>query len=273
MFRQKLSWILAIICIFAITACQQEDPLQPEDNTPVNTSTETVDNETPIIITPEATFAALRKTFKNPMLKDFQKLKEITQNEHYLAFLAQEYPTQEPFHNFDKFIQAIGPPRERYLPFLKNIIENPTDDDFDIFHYIIEEFRATEVLLYLALSKPGNLIKIVEAIEKQGAAFENREVQQWLELHIQDPRRQDFILSLRNFITELQKEDATRIQQLFNEYGENNGTIWLAILHPTLTAYIINNFTDIQVFIDWVEGNLFFDPVELRPEMLDRFQE
>ena len=253
MIVRTLSWILAIICIFAMTACQQEDPLQPEDNTPVNTSTETVDNETPIIITPEATFAALRKTFKNPMLKDFQKLKEITQNEHYLAFLAQEYPTQEPFHNFDEFIQVVEPPRERYLPFLKTITRNPTDEDFTIFHFLVDETKESNAILYHVLLKAENLVKILDIFENQLAAFESEEVQQWLEAHNIDIP--DFYPSFSTFVEELEKEDAARIQQLFNEHGENNGTIWLAILHPTLTAHIIYNFTDIQAFRNWVEEN------------------
>lgn len=254
MFIRKLIPILAVICIFAMNACQQEDPLQPEDSTPVNTSID----DTPVILTPEATFAALRTTFALPRTEYLLKLKTITEKKRYLAFLAQEYPTKEPFHNFDEFIQATEPPRERYLPFLKTITENPTDNDVDIFHYIVEEFRKTNALLYHFRSNPLDEFekKFSEILSKETAVFETREVQQWLEAHNVDVIV-DFYLSLKAFIVELEKEDTARIQQLFNEHGEDDGTIWLAILQPTLTAHIVNNFTDIHVFKDWVNGELF----------------
>ena len=114
------------------------------------------------------------------MLTDFSKLKKITKKKRYLTFLAQEYPTKEPFHNFDEFIQVVEPPRERYLPFLKTITQNPTDNDVDIFHYIVEEYRKTNVIMAQIRFNPANVEKLQEVIDNEIAALKTVEVQQWL---------------------------------------------------------------------------------------------
>ena len=229
----------------------------------------------------EDTFSKIKVLFPHRMLDEkFQTLQELTVTRTYLDFLSQEYSAEKSFQTFDAFLETAPPDSERYLPFLKEFIENPTAEDITLFHQITHGYRNANALQYHLFFDPNpGPLQIHTVMQKKTVIMENKAVQKWFERHfqIEEIPPLDFLknvmLPIENFIIGTEKEDARRIHGLFNEYGRDDGTIWLTILEPTLTGEIINNFTDVEVFATWVRGDFFPDqPIELPQQGIDFLQ-
>ena len=270
-----------ILCSFlfvllALSACNENVLLKPEVNV-----LETEQEQNVKKLTPNETFTKLRGLFLNPMLSgNLKKLQQLTETKDYLDFLSQEYPVEKPFQTFDAFLETVPPDSERYLLFFKKFIENLTDKDIAIIHQMVREYRNINALQYDLLSNPNAIARIHEIADKESAILENVEVQEWLKSHFENLEMQPplfllqtFVLPLKNVVIQIEKEDANRIQQPFDEHGKDDGTIWLAILEPALTGQILNDFTDTEVFLNWIKGEFFPDkPLEIPPEALEFLQ-
>ena len=269
-----------ILCSFlfvllGLSACNENVLLEPEVNV-----LETEQKQNGKKFTPKETFTKLRGLFLNPMLSgDLQKLQDLTKNESYLDFLSQEYPAEGPFQTFDAFLETAPPDSQRYLPFLKKFIEHPTVEDITILHQITHGYRNANATQHHILNDPNAVALLHTVLEKKTAVMEDKKVQKWFERHFQAQEipvlefLKTVILPIENFVIETEKEDARRIQDLFNEHGTDDGTIWLAIEEPVLTGEIINNFTDVEVFLAWVKGDFFPDrPLEVNQQVIDLLQ-
>ena len=103
----------------------------------------------------------------------------------------------------------------------------------------------------------GNVIQAILAIlEKKLSVLEEEPMKAWLELHFPE---HDFFPTFDNFVTETEREDVLLIQEEFEVHGKDDGLLWLALRNPTLTAEILNNFTNTDVFLKWTDG-FFFVP-------------
>lgn len=260
--------VLAIGCREAVIPAVKEDPREIKEP-------ETRE------LTHGDTFSKLKLLFPHRMLDEkFQTLRELTTTRTYLDFLSQEYPAEKPFQTFDAFLETAPPDSQRYLPFLKEFIENPTDEDITFLHQITQGYRNANAIQHHFFFDPNpDALHIHRVMEKKIAIMENKAVREWFERRFQAREippldfLQTVMLPIENFVIETEKEDARRIQQLFNEHGRDNGTIWLAILEPTLAGEIINNFTDAEVFVTWVKGDFFPDqPIELPQQGVDFLQ-
>lgn len=274
---KSLSGITLIFPLYLLLlgACHEDVFLEP-DQVVINEQEQKAPQ-----LTPEWVFSKLRGRFLNPILSgDLKKLREITKDRNYLDYLFQEYPEQ-PFTTFEEFLEKAQPAPERYLPFLEKTINNPTVEDIAILHKITRHYRNARALEYHILSNPDpNVVaRLNEVFEKKASAIEDKTVQEWLVLHFDAEKIPPlefvkiFTIPFENFVIETEKADVLRIEALFEEHGRNDGTIWLAILEPILIGQIVNGFTDVEVFLNWVKGDFFPDqPLELPQQAIDLLQ-
>ena len=207
--------------------------------------------------TPEDTFAKLKTIFPRPIFdEEFTTLVEVTASNTYLEFLTQEYRTEQPFSTLDEFLNAAPPDPERYRSFLKEFINKPNEEDIAIVHQMTLRYRCANAILYRMLHA-GNIVKaILDVLEKKLSVLEEAPTKAWLELHF--PNR-NFFENFESFVTETEKVDVLLIQEQFEKHGKNDGILWLALRNPALTAEILSNFTNTDVFLKWTDG-VFFLP-------------
>lgn len=151
----KIILIGTLVSLMVVSACERYDLLKVADDASANAPAVPA-----VELTPEVTFSKLRGAFRNPIFKDFSKLQSITQNRHYLAFLSQEYPAAKSFKSFDDFLETVKPQSERYLPFLKTFLKDPTDEDITMAHQIAQEYKSVNALQYEILNEQGDLLDV-----------------------------------------------------------------------------------------------------------------
>ena len=212
--------------------------------------------------TPEDTFGKLKTLFPRPIFdEDFTKLGEVTTSKTYLDFLTQEYRTEKPFRTLADYLKVAKPDPERYKPFLKESIGKSGEEDIAIVHQMTLAYRCANVILYQMIhgGNEENALKAIFAVlEKKLSVLEEEPVKAWLEIRLPNPdEAKEFFTALEHFVTETERKDAVFIQQQFEQHGKDDGLLWLALHNPALTAEILNNFTDTDVFLKWTEGVFF----------------
>lgn len=211
--------------------------------------------------TPEDTFAKLKMLFPKPILDgDFSTLSEVTTSKTYLDFLTQEYRTAKPFKTLADYLDVAKPDPERYKPFLKESIGKSDEEDIAIAHQLTLEYRCANVILYQMMhdGNPENVLKAIFAVlEKKLSVLDEAPVKAWMEIHLPPDQAKEFFTALEHFVTETERKDALFIQEQFEQHGKDNGLLWLAVRNPVLTAEILNNFTNTNIFLRWTEGDFF----------------
>lgn len=216
----------------------------------------------PLKPTPEDTFRKLKTLFPRPIFDaDFTKLSEVTTSKTYLDFLTEEYRTKKPFKTLTEYLDVAEPDPERYKPFLKEFINKPNAEDLVIAHQITLKYRCANVILYQMIHEGNeeNIIKAILAVlEKKLSVLEDAPTKAWMEMHLPNPNQgKEFFATLENFVKETEKEDARLIDEQFAQHGKDDGLLWLAVRDPALTAEILNNFTNTNVFLRWTKGIFF----------------
>ena len=211
--------------------------------------------------TPEDTFAKLKMLFPKPIFDgDFTMLGEVTTSKTYLDFLTQEYRTAKPFKTLADYLDVAKPDPERYKPFLKESIGKSNEEDIAIIHQLTLEYRCANVILYQMMhdGNPENVLKAIFAVlEKKLSILDEAPVKAWMEIHLPPDQAKEFFTALEHFVTETERKDALFIQEQFEQHGKDNGLLWLAVRNPVLTAEILNNFTNTNIFLRWTEGVFF----------------
>ena len=271
MVRLHFSVIFFLIfspCLLFFTGCSS-DP-DPDDPSAVESSV--VVDEVVHVPTAEDTFVELKALYPNDVLgEELETLGALTETRVYLDFLSYTYGAEEPFTTFADFLETAQPDPQRYLPYLEQFIDNPTEEDVSVLYRITQDYRAGHVLLHqLIVNNEFEPLHLFLILEKQMAYATDRDIKAWFERRFVPNRNQDnldnpdkegtserFFAGLPEFALELDKADAARIQTLFDTHGENDGTIWLAIRDPLLTGQILKDFTSKRVFLRWVAGDFF----------------
>ncbi len=282
MVRLHFSVIFFLIfspCLLFFTGCSS-DP-DPDDPSAVESSV--VVDEVVHVPTAEDTFAELKALYPNDTLgEELETLRALTETRSYLDLLSHTYgEKKETFPTFVDFLAAAQPDPDRYLPYLEQFIDNPTEEDVSVLHRITQDIGAGNVLLHqLIVNNEFEPLDLFLILEKQLAWGSDKNIKAWFERRFAPDRNQDvldnvnkeeaferFSAGLPEFVLELQKADAARIQTLFDTHGENDGTIWLAIREPLLTGQILKDFTSKQLFLmtnkqfflRWVAGDFFVE--------------
>lgn len=250
-----------VFILFAITTLQllgcSEDP--DTDTTSVE---KLIAEPIPPKPTPEDTFSKLKTIFPRPIFdEEFTTLIEATASKTYLDFLTQEYRTEKPFKTLGEYLDVAKPDQERYKPFLKEFINKPNEEDIVIAHQITLKYRCANVILYQMLHEGNgeNIVKAILAVlEKKLSVLEEAPTKAWMEMHLPNPDQvKEFFAALEHFVNETEKKDTLFIQEQFERHGKDDGLLWLALRNPALTAEILNNFTNTNVFLRWTEGVFF----------------
>ena len=254
----RFTVFILLASAFQLLGCSED----PDTNT---TSVERLVAEPiPPKPTPEDTFAKLKMLFPKPILDgDFSTLSEVTTSKTYLDFLTQEYRTAKPFKTLADYLDVAKPDPERYKPFLKESIGKSNEEDIAIIHQLTLEYRCANVILYQMIHGGEDNIKdginaIFAVLEKKLSVLDEAPVKAWMEIHLpnQDQAR-GFFTALEHFVTETERKDALFIQEQFAQHGKDDGLLWIAVHNPALTAEILNNFTNANMFLRWTEGDFF----------------
>lgn len=195
------------------------------------------------------------------MDKDFNTLKKVTTSKSYLDFLAQMYPAAIPFETLDGFLHVVPPDPEKYEPFLGEFIEVPTEEDVTNIHHMFLTYRHLNAEMH-QMTHNGDILGTANLVFKRVEVVQKDPIKTWMADRLGDLDQaalQKFFIDFENFVIETEKVDARKIQELFETYEKEEGLLWLAILDPALTGQILNDFTDTEVFLEWVKGEFFLE--------------
>ncbi len=217
-------------------------------------------------LTPDETFVKLKALYPNDVLgEELETLGALTETRTYLNFLSHTYGVEEAFLTFADFLEIAQPDPQQYLAFLEQFVEDPTEEDVSVLHNAIQDYRTGNALNYKELDvrhllggDDGGVWLLLKFLKRQLTPLSDAEFTAWMERRVGNQGEgNDFLVGLDTFVVELEKSDTVRIQELFTAYGENDGTIWLAIRDPLLTGQILKDFTSKRVFLRWVAGDFF----------------
>ena len=199
--------------------------------------------------------AQLRQEFPGNILNDdFTKIQEIIASETYLQFLKRTYQEYQ-FQNFDEFWTLASADEEPYVELLNTHLKSPrptpTAEDVDILRYMTLHHRTLNVRMYHGEN---------QGRESTVDMMMNEPVNSWLEQRLFDADGANFLLWIKILayhlilVEDLQEEDRAKIQALFVEHGVQKGFLRVALQEPVSLGYVLKDFTDVQVFRKWVDG-------------------
>ena len=205
----------------------------------------------------ERTFARLRNQFPQPIVDaDFTLLRKVVNSDTYLAFLTAEYPTDEPFQTFEAYLEDAPPDEERYLPFLKQWVGNPTPEDVEVVQWMTGKYRELNLHIFRIEFRQ---------VDQQGDAFQELDqVFEKLAVIAKDPREEAFMRryklqggferAFEDFVAATEREDARWLHEQFEaQNGIDEGLLWAALRKPALIGDILQHFSSTDVFLKWVE--------------------
>ena len=201
--------------------------------------------------------AELRAEFPGNVLDDdFTRMREIIASETYIDFLQGTYPQENQFQNFDEFWALASVDTEQYLELLnkyfKPPLPEPTAEDVEVLHYMALFERNLNVRLYHHEPVAVNELMLEMMM--------NEPVHSWLEQRFVDADAVNILLLIKLLVyhsilvNERQEEDREKIHALFVEHGTQKGFLRVALQEPVSLGYVLKDFTDVQVFRKWVDG-------------------
>ncbi len=145
------------------------------------------------------------------------------------------------------------------MPVIKqqeNVGSNPQEEqDIAIIHKLTLTTLQSKALKYHGT--PGTIAN---------APLENLlaspEVIAWMQLRFRDQNGKfdslgwvQFVISHRGFANKLHAETQSKLHSLFETEGKSLGILQFALEDPITTGHLINVFTDVEIFIKWVNGD------------------
>ena len=243
---------------FQLLGCSETTDNDTSEEIDTSSAATLITEPIPIKPTPEETFEKLKTLFPKPIFdEEFTTLGEVTTTKTYLDFLTQEYRTEKPFKTLTEYLTTIAPDPERYTPFLKESIGKADKEDIAIIHQMTSRYRCANAILYQQVDH-GNVLAILDVLEKKLSILEEGPIRDWLDGHVPN-QKQVFFTDFENFVFETEKTDTLLIKEQFEKHGKDNGILWVALRNPALTAEILNNFTNTDAFLKWINGDFFIE--------------
>lgn len=200
----------------------------------------------------------LRQQFQGNVLEDnFKILRQLTASQIYKAYLANTFPRDESFETLDEFWKVPPPPTEDFLRLFEGILENPADEQIAFIYRAMLAYKcfySTDITARKCGGSVGlGLANLPDAVvqNREELHRRNRGQDRWL-IDLGAKKYGVFNERYRNFAEDAIHADKRKIRGFFNEYGVNDGLIWLAIQEPELTGFFLSNFRDEAVFQGWV---------------------
>lgn len=250
--RLSACLFLGILLLFACQSSPDPSTLKPEKE---DTNTESRIEPVARPPTPEETFEQLKRENPDNILDDdFRTLRRLVNSKTYLDFLRRNHPLEDRYRTYDAFWEIAASHPSRYMPFLKQQLKKPDEEDAATVHLFAEHYRHVLTRGYHGedpdtfqdefaklMGGPGLNIGFKHFVDDE------RNVLNALELVF-------FLLELTFYVGKTDQTDAALAGELFDEYGEQDALIWLALEDPVLIGYILKDFTDVQVFRRWMAG-------------------
>lgn len=197
----------------------------------------------------EDIFPTLRRMFPKTILDaDLKTLREVTRSQPYLDFLTQESPREAPFQTFDEYLESAPPDVERYLPFLEKWIGAPTDEDIAIVHRLTVASREANFILY---REDFGAKDVWEIFDKKLGLFSGPLVEEFLERN--QLKAGQFSRIFETFVAQTEQTDARWLHEQLEEHGEDEGLLWSAIGNPVLIGELLQNLSNPDLFLRWVD--------------------
>ena len=243
---------LAVSLFFACQSSPDPSTLKPER--------ENIDPENGIApvarqATPEETFEQLKRENPGDVLdEDFRTLRRLVTSKTYLDFLRHNHPIEDQYQTFDGFWEIAASHPSRYLPFLKQHLEKPDEEDAANAHLFAEHDRHVMTREYHGEDPDMFQEEWAELMRGPGVDIGLK--------HFVDDARNAldgfgltlFVVKISLYVEEIEQADAVYAQELLNKHGDQDALIWLALADPVLIGYILKDFTDTQVFLKWMAG-------------------
>jgi hypothetical protein len=251
--------VFAIICYLLLSVVGCRDQLndlvssheEPSDTSPVALEPQ-VPTPVPEPPTFEDTLAKLQISYPDVLDAKFKTLQKVVNSKTYLAFFQHKYSLDEQVQTFDDLLASLPLPEERYMPFLEKHFEGPGELDIVGMHRWT--IHARHLSAQLCNAVPEDIFPRFAAFSK--AVDSDKQIADWLNFRFPnqlDPGVGEFLgKSIGLFTAQIEKEDQVKIKQQWDAYGKNEGLLRLALTDPFAIGYILNDFTDIDTFLLWV---------------------
>lgn len=210
--------------------------------------------ETSVVITSrelhDATFQGLQHLFPPPILDaQFQTLHKISATGLYVDFLKNAYPDVKPFQNFKTFLEHIPPNAELYTPILKKHYGTATEEGIVVSHHLSQAFQKARILIYHGTDPLVASETVITPIVQKDPVFE------WVLRRVRDEKVfEAFDTALQQLSWDIENENRAKIDKTLKERGRANGLLWLMLREPVVMGQVLQNFTDIEVFLKWLKG-------------------
>ena len=250
--RLQICLFLGASLFFACQSSPDPSTLKPEKE---DTNTESLIEPVARPPTPEETFEQLKRENPGNILDDdFRTLRRLVNSKTYLDFLRRNHPLEDQYQTYDAFWKIAASHPSRYMPFLKQQLKKPDEEDAANAHLFAVHYRHVLTRGYHGedpdtfqdefaklMDGPGLNIGFKHFVDAE------RDVLNGFELIF-------FLLELTFHVGKTEQTDAALAGELFDEYDEHDALIWLALKDPVLIGYILKDFTDAEVFRRWMAG-------------------
>lgn len=207
----------------------------------------------------------LRQRFDSSLFaENFRLLRVLINSENYLAFLSDAFPRNAPYSTLNDFWKIQPPPTEELLDLFQGLLENPNEKQIAFLHSQSLSWQCSSLDTFFYLDHangcgyPYPLPFIPQTADrehmKNAIYFATRHSPLDLIGAEKDAHWVDPLLERRKRYA----EDTNDIQQkkirgFFNTYGADTGMLWLAIQEPTITGFILSNFTHENMLKAWIK--------------------
>lgn len=250
----KLLTVLLCLNLSTFFGCTEKSDnmlVPPEETESISTP-----DGVPVANLEERTFSRLSAAYPRPLSDEsFKTLRALANSAIYLEFLSRAFKPAKPFQIFDEFLETVPPDAEQPLrSILKQHLKHVVIDDKDI--TVLHQVLTIEQGINIISSTQGDFSLPPQLQNAMDRAYGTETFHQWFRpLANQPQQRQAFWKTCIEFAESANEAARKKLQELFDEHGQNNGIIWFAIQEPTIFWVILNTFTEpfgTADFLDWI---------------------
>ena len=250
--RLSVCLFLGISLFFACQSSPDPNVVKPEKGA-IDTQSRIERVAQPL--TPEETFEQLKRENPGNILDDdFRTLRRLVTSKTYLDFLRRNHPLEDQYQTYDAFWEIAAAHPSRYMPFLKQQLEKPDEEDAANAHLFAVHYRHVLTREYHGEDPDTFQDELKKLIDGPGMdiAFKHfvdheRNIVNGFDLAF-------LTVAINLYVHETEQTDAALAGELLDKYGEQDALIWLTLEDPVLIGYILKDFTDTEVFRRWMAG-------------------
>ncbi len=222
-------------------------------------------NPEPIHIAAFTEISELRQHFQSSLFADnFRLLRLLTDSQNYLAFLSDVSPKNAPYQTLDSFWKTQPPPTQEILPLFEGLLENPNEKQIAFVHSQILSWQCSSLDTFFGLDLANDcgprypLRFIPEPPDREhirnAIYFATRQsplnlIGDELNVHWADT----LVERYKRYAEDTNRIHQKKVRGFFNRYGADTGILWLAIQEPSLTGFILSNFTHENMLKAWIK--------------------